>query len=242
MMKKKILLLMAVTAAAFCLSSCGKDEKKAGDSATEKVDEMASQVQESVDGVDLPSESVTKAVSNTWIVPDTGEIFILQTDGTGSRDGAPFTFECGFDDENNITLKIMMDDGSAENLYAISTDSTGYGMDLAALDGGADLKFLPEDLEFLSTDDERIADLIGTWTDESGNEYVFGSDGSLLIRSSDGETEGAFSAVADAKDGLFFRIVVEGGSLEYGFELSDDGNTLDLASPGTDVIHTWTKK
>lgn len=242
MMKKKILLLMAVTAAVFCLSSCGKDEKKAGDSATEKVDEMASQVQESVDGVDLPSESVTKAVSNTWIVPDTGEIFILQTDGTGSRDGAPFTFECGFDDENNITLKIMMDDGSAENLYAISTDSTGYGMDLTALDGGADLKFLPEDLEFLSTDDARIADLVGTWADESGNEYVFGSDGSLLIRSSDGETEGTFSAVADAKDGLFFRIVVEGGSLEYGFELSDDGNTLDLASPGTDVIHTWTKK
>ena len=233
---------MAVTAAVFCLSSCGKDEKKAGDSATEKVDEMASQVQESVDGVDLPSESVTKAVSNTWIVPDTGEIFILQTDGTGSRDGAPFTFECGFDDENNITLKIMMDDGSAENLYAISTDSTGYGMDLTALDGGADLKFLPEDLEFLSTDDARIADLVGTWADESGNEYVFGSDGSLLIRSSDGETEGTFSAVADAKDGLFFRIVVEGGSLEYGFELSDDGNTLDLASPGTDVIHTWTKK
>lgn len=233
---------MAVIAAVFCLSSCGKDEKKAGDSATEKVDEMASQVQESVDGVDLPSESVTKAVSNTWIVPDTGEIFILQTDGTGSRDGAPFTFECGFDDENNITLKIMMDDGSAENLYAISTDSTGYGMDLTALDGGADLKFLPEDLEFLSTDDARIADLVGTWADESGNEYVFGSDGSLLIRSSDGETEGTFSAVADAKDGLFFRIVVEGGSLEYGFELSDDGNTLDLASPGTDVIHTWTKK
>ena len=242
MMKKKILLLMAVIAAVFCLSSCGKDEKKAGDSATEKVDEMASQVQESVDGVDLPSESVTKAVSNTWIVPDTGEIFILQADGTGSRDGAPFTFECGFDDENNITLKIMMDDGSAENLYAISTDSTGYGMDLTALDGGADLKFLPEDLEFLSTDDARIADLVGTWADESGNEYVFGSDGSLLIRSSDGETEGTFSAVADAKDGLFFRIVVEGGSLEYGFELSDDGNTLDLASPGTDVIHTWTKK
>ena len=242
MMTKKILLLRAVIAAVFCLSSCGKDEKKAGDSATEKVDEMASQVQESVDGVDLPSESVTKAVSNTWIVPDTGEIFILQTDGTGSRDGVPFTFECGFDDENNITLKIMMDDGSAENLYAISTDSTGYGMDLTALDGGADLKFLPEDLEFLSTDDARIADLVGTWADENGNEYVFGSDGSLLIRSSDGETEGTFSAVADAKDGLFFRIVVEGGSLEYGFELSDDGNTLDLASPGTDVIHTWTKK
>ena len=94
----------------------------------------------------------------------------------------------------------------------------------------------------VATDDERIADLIGTWTDENGNEYVFGSDGSLYIRSSDGETEGAFSAVADAKEGLFFRIVVEGGSLEYGFELSDDGNTLDLASPGTDVIHTWTKK
>lgn len=239
-MKKKILLLMTVTAA-ICLSACGGDEKKAGGSATEKVDEMASQVQESVDGIDLPSESVTKAVSNTWVVPDTDEVYVLQADGTGNRDGEPFTFECGFDDENHITLKIRMDDGSAENLYAISTDSTGYGIDLAALDGGEDLKFLPEDLEFLSMDDGRVSGLAGTWTDGSGNEYVFGADGSLLIRSEDSETKGTFSPVADPAGGLFFRIVVEGGSLEYGFELSEDGTEMKLASSGTDVIHTWTK-
>lgn len=241
-MMKKILFLTTLIAAALSLSACGGDEKKAGGSATEKVDEMASQVQESVDGIDLPSESVTKAVSNTWVVPDTDEVYVLQADGTGNRDGEPFTFECGFDDENNITLKITMDDGSAENLYAISTDSTGYGIDLAALDDGEDLKFLPEDLEFLSTDDERISGLIGTWTDESGNEYEFDKDGHMAIRSADSETKGSFSTVADSEGGLFFRIVVEGGSLEYGFELGEDGTEMKLASPGTDVIHSWTKK
>lgn len=241
-MMKKILFLTTLIAAALSLSACGGDEKKAGGSATEKVDEMASQVQESVDGIDLPSESVTKAVSNTWVVPDTDEVYVLQADGTGNRDGEPFTFECGFDDENNITLKITMDDGSAENLYAISTDSTGYGIDLAALDDGEDLKFLPEDLEFLSTDDERISGLIGTWADESGNEYEFDKDGRMAIRSADSETKGSFSAVADSEGGLFFRIVVEGGSLEYGFELGEDGTEMKLASPGTDVIHSWTKK
>lgn len=241
-MMKRILFLTTLIAAALSLSACGGDEKKAGGSATEKVDEMASQVQESVDGIDLPSESVTKAVSNTWVVPDTDEVYVLQADGTGNRDGEPFTFECGFDDENNITLKITMDDGSAENLYAISTDSTGYGIDLAALDDGEDLKFLPEDLEFLGTDDERISGLIGTWADESGNEYEFDKDGRMAIRSADSETKGSFSAVADAEGGLFFRIVVEGGSLEYGFELGEDGTEMKLASPGTDVIHSWTKK
>ena len=135
-----------------------------------------------------------------------------------------------------------MDDGSAENLYAISTDSTGYGIDLAALDDGEDLKFLPEDLEFLGTDDERISGLIGTWADESGNEYEFDKDGRMAIRSADSETKGSFSAVADTEGGLFFRIVVEGGSLEYGFELGEDGTEMKLASPGTDVIHSWTKK
>ncbi len=240
-MKKRIVLLMTV-AAVICLSACGKVEEKAGASATEKVDEMASQAQETMEGIDLPSESVTKAVSDTWIVPDTEEVYTLQADGTGDLNGDPFTFECGFDDQNHITLKITMDDGSGEYLYAISSDSTGYGIDLASLDGGRDLKFMPEDLDFLDPDDERAAGLVGTWSDDGGNEYVFGRDGSLKICSDGDETEGIYTVAADSKDGLFFRIAVDGGSLEYGYELSEDGTKLDLASPGTDIIHTWTKK
>ena len=112
-MKKRIVLLMTV-AAVICLSACGKVEEKAGASATEKVDEMASQAQETMEGIDLPSESVTKAVSDTWIVPDTEEVYTLQADGTGDLNGDPFTFECGFDDQNHITLKITMDDVSAQ--------------------------------------------------------------------------------------------------------------------------------
>lgn len=240
MMKRKILIYTAVLM--FCLSGCSNG-KKAGESTTDKVDEFASEAQQTMEGVDLPSESVTKAVSNTWIVPDTKEVYVLEPDGTGNIDGVPFTFECGFDDEKNITLEIRTDGSDESRLYAISTDSTGYGIDLASLDGGKDLKFLPENLEFLSVDDARVQGLIGTWTDESGNEYTFEEDEKLRIRSesSGNETKGTFSVVADSKDGLFFRIVVEGGSLEYGYELSDDGKTMKLASPGTDVVHNWTK-
>ena len=51
--------------------------------------------QESMDGIDLPSESVTKAISNTWVVPDTDEVYVLQADGTGNRDGEPLHLSAG---------------------------------------------------------------------------------------------------------------------------------------------------
>ena len=74
------------------------------------------------------------------------------------------TFECGFDDEKNITLQMQI--GGKEHLYAISTDDTGYGINLTSLDGGKDLYFLPADLEFLAMDDERAQGIIGEWKDE----------------------------------------------------------------------------
>ena len=154
-MRKKLVLIAA--AAVLCLSGCS-EEKRAGKSTTEKVDEFANDAKDSLgDNVSLPSESVTKAVSDTWIVSGTDEIYVLNEDGTGTKDGSPFTFECGFDDENNITLRIIMDDTEEEALYALSTDITGYGIDLTSLDGGEDLRFLPEDLEFLDLDDGRAA-------------------------------------------------------------------------------------
>ncbi len=238
-MRKKLVLIAA--AAVLCLSGCS-EEKRAGKSTTEKVDEFANDAKDSLgDNVSLPSESVTKAVSDTWIVSGTDEIYVLNEDGTGTKDGSPFTFECGFDDENNITLRIIMDDTEEEALYALSTDITGYGIDLTSLDGGEDLRFLPEDLEFLDLDDGRAAGLLGEWADASGNRYLFDDDGKVTIKSAGGDTEGTFSVVADEKGKLFFRIVVEGGSLEYEYTLNEDATKMDLVSPGTDVVHSWTK-
>ena len=239
-MKKKILILMI--AAICCITGCSGG-KKAGESTTGKVDEFASSVQESAgEGILLPSESVTKVMAKTWIVPDKNEIYVLHEDGTGTKDGEAFTFECGFDDENNITLKITMDDTQEEHLYAISSDDTGYGIELTSLDGGEDLSFLPENLEFLDNQDERVAGLIGTWSDGSGNTYTFEKEGDVTIESADGKTEGVFNAVSDENGNLFFRLVVDGGSLEFEYELSEDGNSVSLVSPGTDTVHTWTRK
>lgn len=243
-MRRKVLFaaLTVALAAGYCLAGCS-DEKKAGKPTTEKVDEFANEAKDSLgDNVSLPSESVTKVISDTWKVPGTEEVYVLNTDGTGTKDGSPFTFECGFDDENNITLHITMEDTGDETLYAISTDETGYGIDLTSLDGGEDLRFLPADLEFLDIADERAAGILGEWSDESGNRYIFDEDNKVTIKSSAGDTEGTFSVVADGAGDLFFRIAVEGGSLEYRYTLSEDAAKMDLVSPGTDIVHRWTKE
>ena len=40
---------------------------------------------------------------------------------------------------------------------------------------------------------------------------------------------------------LKLNLVMEGGSLEYEYTLSEDHTVLELCSPGTDTIHRWTK-
>ena len=239
-MRKKIVLI--ALAAVCCLAGCSQ-EKKAGESMTGEVDEFANEAKESLgSNVSLPSESVTKAVSDTWRVDGTEEIYVLKEDGTGTKDGSPFTVECGFDDEKNITLLITMDDTNQEALYALSTDRTGYGIDLASLDGGEDLRFLPADLEFLDITDERAAGIVGEWSDKSGNSYIFDEDNKVTIKSSDSSTEGTYSVVADEAGGLFFRIAVDGGSLEYGYTLNEDATQMELSIPETDTVHRWTKE
>lgn len=234
-------LVMIALAAMFCLAGCGSG-KKAGESTTEEVDKFAKDAKgELGENTLVPSEAVTKSVSDTWNVKGTDEVYALKEDGTGTKDGETFTFECGFDDEKNITLLIRMDDTGDEALYAISTDDTGYGIDLTSLDGGDDITFVPADLEFLDMTDERAAGIVGEWSDESGNSYVFDKDQDMTIKGSDGDTKGTYSAVADEDGNTFFRIVVEGGSLEYEYTLSEDNTKMDLVSPGTDIVHTWTK-
>ncbi len=237
-MKKTFLVL--IFAAAFFMTGCSGEEK-AGESTTEDVDQYASEMQENVDGVSLPSETVTKTIAKTWRVADSEDMYVLNEDGTGTKNGEALTFKCGFDDEKHITLQIMMD--GAEELYAISADTTGYGLNLTSLNKGEDIWLLPADLEFLDMTDERAAGIVGEWTDESGNKYVFKDDFQLEIKDSDGpDTEGTYSVVVDSEGTLLFNIAVSGGALEYEYTLEDDGNAMEIRVPGTDSVHRWTKE
>lgn len=238
---KKVFMIIMLTVS-LGLSACGKEEKP-GASATEEVDKFASELKDKVgDSVSLPSETVAKAIAKTWRVLETGDIYTMKTDGTGLRNDAPFIFECGFDEDKNITLQIEMEDTDEEELYAITTDTTGYGIILTSLKGEGKLSLLPADMEFLEMTDDRAAGLLGEWADESGNKYLFENNMEITIAGSDSEMKGTYSAVENAEGKLLLNMVVSGGTLEFEYTLAEDGAAMELQSPGTEKIHHWTKQ
>ena len=176
-----------------------------------------------------------------WCHAKVSYLIDLKEDGTGTKDDDGLTFECGFDEDNNITIKITMDGEDEGKLYAVTTDDTGYGIVLKSLDGGKDMKFLQADTDLLDLTDDRAKGLIGKWTDNSGNEYKLKKDGKLVIKSSSGETKGTYCVAENADGTLRLNLVISGGTLEYVYTLSDDGSTVELCSPGTDTVHKWTK-
>ncbi len=238
-MKKKMLIL--ALAAAFCMSGCGgKDEPAA--STMEEVDQYAEQMEDSgQQGLIAPSEAVKNLLIKTWNVDGGADVYTMESDGTGTKNADPFTFECGFDEDKNITLEIKLDGSEETELYAISSDETGYGFNLVSLNGGKDIRLVPADLEFLDMGDERAAGIVGEWTDQSGNSYVFDKDNKVSIKGTDNDTEGTYSAVQDADGTLLLKLVVPGGSLEFAYTLNEDNSQIELCSPGTDVVHVWTR-
>ena len=238
-MKKKMLIL--ALAAVFCISGCGgKDEPAA--STTDEVDQYAEQMEDSgKQGLIAPSEAVKNLLIKTWNVDGGNDVYKMEADGTGTKNEDPFTFECGFDEDKNITLEIKLDGSEETELYALSSDETGYGLDLASLNNGEDIRLVPADLEFLDMEDERAAGIVGEWKDESGNSYVFGEDNSVTVKGSDQDTEGTFSVVQDAEGMLLLKLVVPGGSLEFAYTLNEDKSQIELCSPGSDVVHVWTR-
>ena len=195
-MKKKMLIL--ALAAVFCISGCGgKDEPAA--STTDEVDQYAEQMEDSgKQGLIAPSEAVKNLLIKTWNVDGGNDVYKMEADGTGTKNEDPFIFECGFDEDKNITLEIKLDGSEETELYALSSDETGYGFNLASLNGGKDIRLVPADLEFLDMGDERAAGIVGEWKDPSGNRYVFEKDNKVTIKGSDNDTEGTYSAVQDA--------------------------------------------
>ena len=198
----KRLVVALLLASTLCMTGCGDTKKtEPAASTTEEVDKASSTMKEQMgDNAVLPSDSVKRVMAKQWKVIGTDTVYDLKEDGTGTKDDTGLTFECGFDEDNNITIKITMDGEEEGKLYAVTTDDTGYGVVLESLDGGKDIKLLQADTELLDLTDDRAKGLIGKWTDNSGNEYKLKKDGKLVIKSSSGETKGTY-CVAENADG-----------------------------------------
>ena len=212
--------------------ACGSKEN------TDKVDELASTMQDvGMVGIVTPSDSVKNAMVKTWNVKDSEDVYVMNADGTGTKNDAEFTFECGFNEDNKITMNITV--GEEVESYTISTDTTGYGVVLTGNGKTEDKVLLPADIEFLSLDDERVAGISAEWKDASGNIYKLGEKFDLAIDGVNNDSEGTYSVVETADGMLCLNLVIKGSAYEYEIEL--DGNELHLNMTGDDTVHTWTK-
>lgn len=237
------LAAVLILAAAITMTGCqgSKQEEKPAASKTEEVNQASDELKEKLgDGYILPSEAVTKVLAKKWDVVGTESVYDLKEDGTGTLDGKALTFECGFDEDDNITMGIKMDGEEKEQLYAIEDDTTGYGLKLKSLDGGKDMELFQSDIKRIDISDAQASGLLGTWKDDNENEYTF-KRRNCCDQGSSGKTKGTFGVVKDAEGILKLNLVMEGGSLEYEYTLSEDHTVLELCSPGTDTIHRWTK-
>lgn len=234
-MRKRLFALLLAAMLCMTMAACGDDN-------TDKVDELASLMQEmGSTGFLTPSQSVTNAMAKKWVVVDSDDIYVMNTDGTGTLNDEEFTFECGFNKDNKITISMKID--GKEEVYLISTDETGYGVILDGSKGAKDKVLLPADLEFLSLDDERVAGIVAEWKDASGNIYKLGKDFDLVIDGVKSDSEGTYSVVQNADGEFFLNLVIKGSAFEYGFNLDDANGELELwgADSDSDATHIWTK-
>ena len=235
-MKKRLFALLLAATLGMTMVACGDNGN------TDKVDELASSLQDNgAVGVITPSQSVMSAMAKEWCVVDSDDIYVMNADGTGTKNDVAFTFECGFNKDNKITMNIKLDD--AEEVYLVSTHETGYGVALKAVEGAEDKVLLPADLEFLALDDERVAGIVGEWKDASGNIYKLGKDYDLVIDGVKSDSEGTYSVVQNAEGKFFVNLVIKGSAFEYGFNLDNEKGELELwgADSDTDTTHIWTK-
>lgn len=239
---KKTIVALFLSAAVLITGCQGKAEEPA-QSKTEAVDQASNELKEKLgDGYITPSESVQKVMAKQWKVVGKETVYDLKEDGTGTVDGKALTFQCGFDEENHITLGIKPDGSEKEQIYAITPDETGYGLNLKSLDGGENLYLFQADIELLDSSDPEVAALVGTWKDDSGNEYILKENRAVVIKGSSGESKGTYSVVKNAQGVRIFNLVMPRGSLEYEYTLSEENTVVELCSPGTDTVHRWSKE
>lgn len=189
------------------------------------------------------SDVIMNVLSKEWVEATGEDTYVFTTEGTGDISGDTFTYSCGFDEENNIVLKIIMDETSEEKYYYVSTDDTGYGLNLDIAGDEKDVYLLQNNVELIELTDGRASAVIGEWADKSDNRYIFNEDSTMLIKGSQSETEGTFSVVERKEDGsLLLTLVFGSDTMEFNYEFLDDGDTMKLCRPGTDVVHTWIRK
>lgn len=233
-MKKRLFALLLAAMLCLTMVACGDDEN------TDEVDELANSMQEvGATGIITPSESVMTAMAKEWIVVDSDDVYVMNADGTGTKNDVAFTFECGFNKKNKITMNIVL--GEEEESYTIATDETGYGVELTAVKGAEDKTLLPADLEFLSLDDERAKGIVGEWSDASGNIYKLDDEFNLEIDGVKNDSEGTYSVVENAEGTLCLNLVINGSGYEYEYTLNETNDELQLCGSGSDTVHTWTK-
>jgi len=230
-MKKKLLALLFV--AVLCFTGCQSEEEAKKEA-----------LQEAFENIGMEHSAVIMNVlSKEWVEADSKETYVFTTEGTGEIAGSGFTYSCGFDEENNIALKITMDETKEEKYFYVSTDDTGYGLKLDLAGEEEDVYLIQNNIEIIDVSDERAAAVVGEWADKSDNRYILNDDNTMLIKGSQSETEGTFSVVELKEDGsLLLTLVFGSDTMEFNFEFLDNGNTMKLCRPGTDIIHTWIKK
>lgn len=187
------------------------------------------------------STIIANVLSKEWTEAGSQESYMFEKDGTGSVSGTQFSYFCGFSEENEILLKLVMDDTEEEYFYRVSVDQTGYGLELDGPGTQNDLYLLQDNVEFLDYTEERVKGILGSWKDQSDNEYVFRENGTMIVKSAEREREGTFRVVVWKEDGSILLTLVSGGNvLEYEYEFSAK-DTLQLWRKGTEEIHTWVK-
>ena len=61
-------------------------------------------------------------------------------------------------------------------------------------------------------------------------------------RGTGNDTEGAEREVQDAEGTIVQKRGVAGGSLELAYTVNEDNSQIELCSPGTDIVHVWTRE
>lgn len=244
-MKKKIFALFFIGALA--LTGCqGQEQTETAEKqemTAEDSEEKAAALEEALgDYIIEPNDALKTVFSKSWDVTGTTDVYVLETDGTGTKNEEVFTYECGFDEENNIIVKFIMDGEEDGTVYIVTSDATGYGLDLAPVAEGEAMNFFPTNMTLLEVSDERAEGLVGTWKDENSNEYAFEESGELLIKGSDADTPGTWCAIEKEEEGvLIVSLLVEGGSLEFEYEIQEEGKTLALYNRGAETWYYWYK-
>lgn len=234
-MKKRVCILLLTSA--FFVCGCENTEELQNAENAEK-----EQMRDSFDRMDREfSVIISNVLSKEWIEKESNEIYVFSADGDGSVSGADFSYYCGFDEKNDIILKIVMDDTAKEAYYYVSTDETGYGLYLDGPGTENDLYLMQNNIELFDLSDEQTQKILGEWSDQNDHRYIFKKDGTMLVKGTERDSEGTFRIARYKETGEVYLMLVTGSnSMEFQYEFVNE-DTLELCRPGTDTVHTWEK-